>query len=185
MARSPTTAERTGCRTDSGAARYRIRRGDGAAEQSRNFIFLLSTLMQRYDRLRREAFGSDLDFARIVDAVSVAGIEDLMGDAEWRRQYAALSTVVGAAQQRGANSMSISRATGIPRETARRKIKKLIETGVLTETAQGEYVVTPGYLQQVADPARFEAILADTIRFINGGLDHDVYAWSDASSPED
>jgi hypothetical protein len=142
-------------------------------------MYLLATFAQRYDRLRREAYGTDLDYASIIEAVSLSVIEARMRDPNWRQEYSAISKTVGATPQRGVNSMSISRATGIPRETARRKIKNLIARGALTEVRAGEYIVTPGYLQKVATAARVEGALADALRFMNDGLEHGVWSTSE------
>ena len=44
--------------------------------------------------------------------------------------------------------MTISQATGIPRETVRRKLKLLLERGVIVEKTRGAYVMKPGFIQQ-------------------------------------
>jgi hypothetical protein len=164
----------------SAKARQRLRRAEGTPDRSRIFLFLLFTLVQRIDLARREAFAGDLDLASIMHAISESVVERLMRDPAWREEYGALSRVVGAAAQRGVNALSISQATGIPRETARRKIKKLIAMGAITETARGEYIVTPGYLQRIASSQRIEKLMADALRFMNESLDHGLYVWSDS-----
>lgn len=170
----------TGDRPRSGKARHRIRRGEAAANKTRIFLYLLFTFVQRIDSMRRETFAGDLDLASIIHAISESTIEPAMRDAAWREEYGALSKVVGVSGQRGANALSISQATGIPRETARRKIKKLIALGALTEVGRGEYIITPGYLQRSLDPERLDTLLAHSVRFINEGLDYGFYAWSDS-----
>jgi hypothetical protein len=140
---------------------------------------MLFTLVQRIDLARREAFAGDLDLASIIHAISESVLERLMRDPEWRQEYGALSKVVGASAQRGVNALSISQATGIPRETARRKIKKLVAMGAITEVARGEYIVTPGYLQRITTPQRIEQFMGDALRFINEGLDRGLYVLSD------
>lgn len=43
---------------------------------------------------------------------------------------------------------AIAQATGLNRETARRKIKKLIERGVLEKATSGSIIFRPGFQQQ-------------------------------------
>ncbi len=168
------TTETSGGRQRSAKTRYRIERAKGAAERSRIFSYLVWTFVQRIDRLRRDLYG-DLDLASIVEAIGLYNTEYLFRDAKWVEEYSSLSKVVGVSPQRGANALSISQATGIARETARRKIKKLIALGVITEVRRGEYVLTPGYLQRVATSERLDQVIADTLRLVNDGLDHGIY----------
>ena len=46
-------------------------------------------------------------------------------------------------QPRCCNALSIAHASGIPRETVRRKLKKLLDLGWITECQQGGYTLTP------------------------------------------
>ncbi|HZP98995.1 MAG TPA: hypothetical protein VFB13_05615 [Reyranella sp.] len=161
-------------------SRQRVLRGSLTPEQTRIFLYLLFAMVQRIDGQRREVFGGDLDLASILHAVSESTIEGLMRDPDWRGRHGDLSKVVGATGQRGINTLSISQATGIPRETARRKIKKLIAMGALTDTGRNEFILTPGYLQRVMTPQRFDKLMADTVRFFNEALAAGVYTWSDS-----
>jgi predicted transcriptional regulator len=79
--------------------------------------------------------------------------------------------VVGAAGQQGVNALSIAESTGLPRETTRRKIKKLIAMGMITETSKGEYIFTPGFAQQLKIYALIEKGLTDTVQFFNASLE--------------
>jgi hypothetical protein len=51
----------------------------------------------------------------------------------------------GAHQASGINALSISEITGIPRETARRKLQALITMGCVVRDANGLYQVDPGF----------------------------------------
>jgi hypothetical protein len=155
----------------------RVRRATGTADRSRVFVYLLSTYLQRIDRERRSIYGGDLELASICEAIALAAVEPLMRDPAWRERYAGLDKVVGAQGQRAINALSVAETTGIPRETARRKIKKLVALGVITQVRRGEYIMTPGFLQQAAHPQRLDQVLADTIQLINDGLDQGL--WSD------
>jgi hypothetical protein len=148
-------------------------------DQLRLFSYLFFNFIQRLDRSRREAYASDIDLATISEAIALGAIEPAMRNREFREQYRSIHTMVGVAPQRGINAYSISEATGIPRETTRRKIKKLIELGAIIEVGRAEYVMKPGFLQQHALRAPFAALVSDTARFINEAIDEGIFVISD------
>lgn len=76
---------------------------------------------------------------------------------------------VGIERQRPVNALSVTAATGIPRETVRRKLKALSERGLLVEK-NGGYVYKPGVLQQPQHKAAFERGMRDTVQFVNACL---------------
>ena len=117
--------------------------------------------------------------ACIAEAIALSAIEARMRDPEFRDQYRAVTKVAGVEAQRGVNALSVSQATGIPRETTRRKIKKLIELGAILEVRRGEYVMKPGFLQQDLVMARLMQALVDTTRFINDSLDQGLFQWKE------
>jgi hypothetical protein len=153
----------------------RVVRSPEGPEQFRLFCYLMFTLVQRIDRLRREVYAGDLDLASISEAIALQAVEARMRDPEFRDAYRSVSKMVGIEGQRAANALSISQATGIPRETTRRKIKKLIELGALVEVRRGEYVMKPGFLQQDLVVSRLTQALVDTTSFINQSLDQGLF----------
>jgi hypothetical protein len=138
------------------AAGPRLRCGSATPRQRRLFVHLLFALVQRLDGLRREAYGGDLDLAAIGEAIALCD---------------------GSPGRPVVTALAISRATGIPRETTRRKIKKLIALGVLSETRRGDYILTPAFAQRFA-PDRLDLAMAETLRFFNHGLELGLYALS-------
>ena len=141
---------------------------------SRVFAYLLVTFLARADQLRRKHFEDDIDLAVIAEAVSMAAIDPQMRDPAFVREFRSIESVVGVERQRGVNALSIAAATGIPRETTRRKIKRLLAMGVLAETGRGKYVLKPGYIQSPAMRAMFEELSRATVRFVNDSLDNRV-----------
>lgn len=129
--------------------------------------------MQRVDRLRREAYAGDLDLACISEAIALSAIEGRMRDARFRDEYRSVARQVGVEGQRGINTMSA-------REAVRRKIKKLIELGVILQVGPAEYVMKPGFLQQDSVQARLPQALVDTTRFINDSLDQGLFLAEEA-----
>ncbi len=170
---------RTRTRSRAEERKARVVRSPEGPEQFRLFCYLLFTLVQRIDRSRREVYAGDLDLASISEAIALSAIEAPMRDPEFRDAYRSVSKMIGIEGQRAANALSISQATGIPRETTRRKIKKLIELGALLEVRRGEYVMKPGFLQQDLVMARLTQALVDTTRFINDSLDQDLFQWKE------
>ena len=67
------------------------------------------------------------------------------------------------------NALSVSATTGIPRETVRRKLKLLVEKGVLVEK-DGGYIYKPGNVQDPQHLEAFERGMRDTLQFINDCL---------------
>ena len=171
--RTPSTTEDTRIRVSA-----RNREAD-----SRVFAYLLTTFLARADQLRRKQFDDDIDLAVIAEAVSIAAIDPQMRDPEFVREFRSIDTVVGVERQRGVNALSIAAATGIPRETTRRKIKRLLAMGVLAETGRGKYVLKPGYVQSPEMRAMFEELTRATIRFVNDCLDNRVLQVT-ASNPD-
>jgi len=145
-----------------------------AVDDSRLFFYLLFNFLHRADYRRRRQYGDNLDLAVIAEAIAIAAIDPRMRESQFRREYLSLHKIVGIDGQRSVNALSIAAATSIPRETARRKIKRLVELGIIVETSRGNYVMTPGYLQSPSIQRMLEGISRETIRFINDCLDNGV-----------
>jgi hypothetical protein len=156
----------------------RIVRPAADADQFRLFCYVFFNFVQRLDRVRRQTFFDDMELAIITDAIALSAIEPRMRDVAFRQQYRSVNKVVGVEPQRGVNALSVSQATGIPRETTRRKIKKLIEYGAVVEVKRGEYVLKPGFLQQKPVQEALDQIMVDTVRLMNDSLDQGLFVWA-------
>jgi DNA-binding IclR family transcriptional regulator len=80
-------------------------------------------------------------------------------------------------EQRAVNASSIAVAAGIPRETVRRKIRKLLELGVVVEKAPAQYVLRPGVLLEPRHQAAFARGIEQTVRFVNELLENGGVQW--------
>ncbi len=147
-------------------------------KDSRIFAYALLNYLHRTYYLRRRQYGDDLDLALIAEAIAIAAIDPRTRDPAFRKEYSSMSTIVGIEGQRGVNALSISASTAIPRETARRKIKRLVELGVVVETARGKYVLKPGIAQSPAQHLMLDELARETVRFINECLDDGVFQLS-------
>ena len=163
--------------------RLRVAASDREAN-SRVFAYLLVSFLARADHLRRKQFEDDVDLAVIAEAVAMSAIDPRMREPDFVREFSSIDREVGVERQRGVNALSIAAATGIPRETARRKIKRLLALGVLTETGRGQYVLTPGYIQTPVMRTLYEELTRATVRFVNDCLDHRVLQVAGAASDQ-
>ena len=136
--------------------------------------FLLFTFMQRIDTLRRRLYFGDLDLAAITGTIALAAIEAPMREAAFREEYRSLDTMIGVDGQRGVNATSVAAATGIPRQTVRRKIGKLLSLGALVEVGASAYVVKPGFLQRPGTREPQEEAFQYMIQLFNDCLRHEI-----------
>ena len=145
---------------------------------SRLFIYLLGTFIGRIDRERRVLYEADLDLASVALTVGLAAIEPGMRDVEFLSKHRSFDSVIGLAGQRPINALSVAEATGIPRETVRRKLKRLVEIGFLEELSRGRYVTKPGTPQSPQQSAAFERGMREVVTFMNECLTHGLVRWS-------
>lgn len=151
-----------------------------SAGNSRLLIYLAGQYLHRVECERRELYFGDLDLALVAESIAMAAIEPGMRDAAFRAEHASLDSVVGVEGQRGINASSIANATGMPRETVRRKLRRLLELGFIVEKGRARYVVTPGVLQRPERQAAFARGIRQTVQFMNGCLEQGVLRWEPA-----
>jgi hypothetical protein len=147
---------------------------------SRLFVYMLGNYIHRIERERRTAYFGDLELARVAEIIGAAGVEPGMRDAAFRAQHATFDSIVGVEGQRAVNATSIASASGIPRETVRRKLKRLLKLGFIVEKGRARYVVTPGLLQQPDWQAAFARGIQQTVLFMNECLENGVVRWVDS-----
>ena len=154
-----------------------------SAANSRLFIYMLGNYIHRIERERRDFYFGDLDLARVAEVIGAAGVEPGMRDAAFRAQHASFDSIVGVDGQRAVNATSIASATGIPRETVRRKLKRLLKLGAIVEKGRARYAPRPGMLQEPERQAAFARGLQQTVPFMNECLENGVVRWVDAQRP--
>jgi predicted transcriptional regulator len=76
-------------------------------------------------------------------------------------------------------AQTISQATGIPRETVRRKLKLLLERGVIVEKTRGGYVMKPGFIQTPENMDIVDRGMRDTLVFMNECVKLGLVRWID------
>jgi DNA-binding IclR family transcriptional regulator len=100
-----------------------------------------------------------------------------MRDADFRSKHGSFESVVGVAGQRAVNATSIANASGIPRETVRRKLKQMLKLGFIVEKGRAHYVLKPGVLQAPERQAAFARGLQQTVQLMNACLEQGVIRW--------
>lgn len=148
-----------------------------SAANSRLFVYMIGNYVHRLERERRELYFGDLDLARVAEIIGTAGVEPGMRDAAFRAEHRSFDSVVGVEGQRAVNATSIAGATGIPRETVRRKLRQLLKLGFIVEKGRARYVLKPGVLQQPERQAAFARGIQQTVHFMNECLEHGVLQW--------
>jgi hypothetical protein len=146
---------------------------------SRLFVYMLGNYIHRIEHERRAAYFGDLDLARVAEIIGAADVEPGMRDAAFRAQHATFDSIVGVEGQRAVNATSIANASGIPRETVRRKLKRLLKLGFIVEKGRARYVLRPGMLQQPDWQAAFARGIQQTVLFMNECLENGLVRWVD------
>ena len=146
---------------------------------SRLFVQLLLNFVHRTDHERRGLYGGDLDLAAVAETVAMVAIEPVIRDPAFRRTFHDLRSMIGFEAQQAVNALTIAEATGIPRETVRRKLKQLLELGVVTEKGRSRYVIKPGVAQRPENLAAVERAMRDTLQFMNDCLSLGLLRWVD------
>lgn len=144
---------------------------------SRLFIFMIGNFLHRIERERRGLYDGDLDLALVAEIIGTAAIEPGMRDAAFREQYRTFASIIGIEGQRAVNATSIASASGIPRETVRRKLKRLLELGLIVEKGRAHYVTKPGSVQRPEQQAAFARGIQQTVLFMNECLEHGAVRW--------
>ncbi len=123
-----------------------------------------------------ELFDGDVDLVVVAGAVAIANLEAGMRDPAFRKAFSRVDTEIGIDQQRGCNALSVAESTGLPRETVRRKINRLIEMGILARRGAGDYVLQPGILRTGPFIDLFRDLTDETVRLVNECLDEEILA---------
>jgi hypothetical protein len=153
-----------------------------SSANSRLFVYMIGNYLHRIERERRTVYFGDLDLARVAEIIGAAGVEPGMRDALFRAQHGTFDSIIGVAGQRAVNATSIASATGIPRETVRRKLKRLLKLGVIVEKGRARYVLKPGVLQEPERQAAFARGIQQTVLFMNECLENGAVRWVDGKA---
>jgi hypothetical protein len=142
---------------------------------SRLFLMVYSRYFQRICRLTAGLFEGDFDLLIITAAVGLAAVEHRVRDPDFKTRFGNIDEKLGLDGQRGTNATSLAATTGLPRETVRRKILRLIELGIVARRDSGDFVLQPGTLQSPPFARVFSSISDETVRMVNECIESDIF----------
>ncbi|HEX8364062.1 MAG TPA: hypothetical protein VF603_02125 [Allosphingosinicella sp.] len=146
---------------------------DAAAQNSRLTGIRLAILAARLVELwRRDVH--DVQNAMIIVAV-IAITSEKLTRAELPPEHRTLENYLPLEQLQKCNVSSIAAATGLNRETARRRVEALIKAGSLIKTPEGEIALPPERVQEPAALALVRKQLEAVTRFVNDGLRDGIF----------
>jgi hypothetical protein len=142
--------------------------GDGADANSRLTAIRVTVLTARLMELWRRG-ERDTDTAMILIAVAAITSERLTR-IDLEEEMRALEHPVPPELIGTCNISSIAAATGLNRETARRRVNKLIGKGTLVRNERGDIYFPPGFLQRPEARTLVRKHLETVARFLNESL---------------
>lgn len=95
----------------------------------------------------------------------------------WRAEHRSFDSVVGIEGQRAVTATSIASATGIPRESIRRKLRTPLKLGFIVEKGRARYILMPGVMQQPSRQAALARGIQQTMHCMNECLEPGVLQW--------
>jgi hypothetical protein len=138
----------------------------GADAHSRLTAIRLSLMMLRYMEHWRVRVG-DYDAIMILVAIGAIVAERVTRDNDLTPDLKSLRQPFPRERLTPCNVSSIASATGLNRETTRRKVKELADLGVLVRNDGGGIGFAPGILQQVETQDMFRRQLDCIVKLTN------------------
>jgi hypothetical protein len=120
-------------------------------------------------------FEGDLELAVIAEAVAISSVDALLRKPDFKDEFRSLKSVVGVERQRGVNGLSVAEATGLPRETVRRKLKHLVELGIIERRGSADFILRPGVIQGADYGGLFADLQIEAFRFMSECLEEGVF----------
>jgi hypothetical protein len=133
---------------------------------SRPLAYYSVEYMLRILRNLGPIFNFDYECMIIALSVSLSNIQHLVASPELLAPYASLDAIIPDDLQRPVTRAAITRASGLPRETVRRKVQAMITAGVLITDARGGVRVKPGLFASEAFVRAIERNETDVRRLV-------------------
>ena len=147
-------------------AQAQAKRTGGPGKYSRELGFYSIEYLLRTLRNLGPVFNFDYDRMIITLSVTLGNVQHLLNSPGRLEPYQDLATLIPADLQRPVTRLAITRATGLPRETVRRKVASLIEEGMLISDERGGVRLAPGALMQGEFLGAVEQNEADVRRLV-------------------
>lgn len=130
------------------------------AANDAGIAIVMGELMLAHLRRIYRAFDGDLMQAMIVAEIAHHNVRELVRSERFRNTEIAAHVAEG--RLKPVNTLSLSQSCGIPRETLRRKIRTLADSGLILKTDDGSLLVTERCLQRFG-PDFNRALLEDIL----------------------
>lgn len=111
---------------------------------SRLYAFFIAEFMLRSAASVAPAFENDYEALVIFLAITTQNSQHLMLHRANRQAFASFREPIPQELMRPVSRLSLARSTGLPRETVRRKVLRLIERGLVIEANGG--LIVPAYV---------------------------------------
>jgi|ERR1700761_1430542 hypothetical protein len=111
--------------------------GRPSTPNARLIAYHVSEFILRSAETISQAFEHDYETAILFMAISNRNAQFAMEDPELRARYASYADAIPTDIATPISRMALARSTGLPRETVRRKVAKLIQKGWVVETKDG------------------------------------------------
>ena len=129
-------------------------RSNAAQDRQLELSFLIGSFVTDHLIRVNQAFSGDLTAALVLATIANRNLQSYYAEVAARSPEGLDKLVESGshlAHLRHCNAYSVSSATGIPRETVRRKVKWLSEKGWITVGERGELTIAPGIGKRFAD----------------------------------
>ncbi|MQT11176.1 hypothetical protein [Segnochrobactrum spirostomi] len=137
---------------------------------SRIFAYHFSDFVLRFWQTYVGVVGNDLQKVIIFHTISLATAPIVANNPDALGEFASLRLALPAEMQVPCSALSVAEATGLPRETTRRKIKEMVADKLLQEDPRGGYRLAAGVLQRPEIVAIFEHNVRSLVRFANASV---------------
>lgn len=148
-----------------------------AAESTRITGIRAALLMTRSLEIWRRGRHDPQNVLIILAVISITSEKFMRADLEAR--YHALGEYLPIERLQGCNVASIAAATGMNRETVRRRVRQLLETGSLVRTDSGDIALSPGKVGQDSAADLVRRQLEALAKFANDSLRDGVFRITD------
>lgn len=124
----------------------KISETSGAHVREKDALFCLSLFVHRYLTAIYDRLNLDIVSLSLLDEIAQHNLEPLtkQGRSAFPRDAAQLKLM------RGCNAFSLSQATGVPRETVRRKIKQLVDLGWIEKHNRKGLFITTQWMDRIS-----------------------------------
>lgn len=136
------------------------------AQQNSRMTAIALTLFTLRSMEHWKEWGGDFDRAMILVAVVAIKSERLLRT-DVGPEERTLSLPIGRDRLARCNISSLASATGLNRETARRKVMSLVEQGLLVRLEDGSIDLSPGFSQEERAQRLVRRQLDGVVRFAN------------------